>query len=62
MSQETERRQENREDREVEDTRFTAADVLSTMNEIFQQLLRNLLLWLLDEEHKPQHLTAGKYV
>lgn len=58
MSQETERRQENREDREVEDTRFTAADVLSTMNEIFQQLLRNLLLWLLDEEHKPQHLTA----
>ena len=62
MSQETERRQENREDREVEDTRFTAADVRSTMNEIFQQLLRNLLLWLLDEEHKPQHLTAGKYV
>ena len=61
MSQETERRQENREDREVEDTRFTTADVLSTMNEIFQQLLRNLLLWLLDEEHKPQHLTAGEY-
>ena len=60
MSQKLERRQENKEDREAEDdTRFTEPSVLSTMNEIFQQLLRNLLLWLLDEEHKPQHLTAG---
>lgn len=59
MSQTTERRQENKEDRETEDdTRFAVASVLSTMNEIFQQLLRNLLLWLLDEEHRPQHLTA----
>jgi len=59
MSQKLERRQENKEDREAEDdTRFTEPSVLSTMNEIFQQLLRNLLLWLLDEEHKPQHLTA----
>ena len=63
MSQTTERRQENKEDRETEDdTRFAVASVLSMMNEIFQQLLRNLLLWLLDEEHRPQHLTAGKYI
>ena len=64
MTQEMEKRQEeqdNQEGRESEDdTSVTVASVLSTMNEIFQQLLRNLLLWLLDEEHKPQHLTRGK--
>merc|ERR1712032_1156694 len=59
MSQKSEGRQESKEDRETEDdTRFAVASVLSTMSEIFQQLLRNLLLWLLDEEHRPQHLTA----
>jgi len=39
------------------DTGITVASVLTAMNEIFQQILRSLLLWLLDEEHKPQHLT-----
>jgi len=58
MTQEMEKRQEEQEGRDTEDdTSLTVASVLSTMNEIFQQLLRNLLLWLLDEEHKPQHLT-----
>ena len=61
MTQEMEKRQEDQEGRESEDdTSLTVASVLSTMNEIFQQLLRNLLLWLLDEEHTPQQLTRGK--
>lgn len=61
MNQEIEKRQEDQEDQE-DDASLTVASVLSTMNEIFQQLLRNLLLWLLDEEHRPQQLTRGKQV
>ena len=64
MTQEMEKTQEEQEDQEArvteDDTSLTVASVLSTMNEIFQQLLRNLLLWLLDEEHTPQQLTRGK--
>lgn len=59
MNQEIEKKQE---DSEEDDASLTVASVLSTMNEIFQQLLRNLLLWLLDEEHRPQQLTRGKQV
>lgn len=61
MNQEMEKRQEDQEEQE-DDASLTVAIVLSTMNEIFQQLLRNLLLWLLDEEHRPQQLTRGKQV
>ena len=64
MSQEMDKRQEDQEDQEGKETEddasLTVASVLSTMNEIFQQLLRSLLLLLLDEEHRPQHLTRGK--
>lgn len=63
MSQEMDKRQEDQEDQEGKETEddasLTVASVLSTMNEIFQQLLRSLLLLLLDEEHRPQHLTRG---
>ena len=38
------------------DTGITVASVLTAMNEIFQQILRSLLLWLLDEEHKPKRV------
>ena len=66
MTQEMEKRQEDQEEQEGKETEddasLTVASVLSTMNEIFQQLLRNLLLWLLDEEHRPQQLTRGKQV
>ena len=60
MTQEVERRQGNEDEKEKEeDTSLTLASVLSTINEIFQQILRNLLLWLLDEEHKPKPLLKG---
>ena len=35
-----------------ENTEVTLTSVLATAREIFQTVLKNILLWLLDDEHK----------